>query len=65
MSTPPACRPYFHYAFRLENCYFLVPDTGHDCLTAQSFWDDGGKKVYRIRVRDNILGGSPDTMRQW
>jgi hypothetical protein len=62
---PPARRPYFNYAFRLENCYFLVPDTGHDCLTAQSFWDDGGKKVYRIRVRDNILGGSPDTMRQW
>jgi len=54
--------PYFNYAFRLENCYFLVLDTGYDCLTAQSFWDDGGKKVRRIGVRDNILGGSPDTM---
>lgn len=40
----------------------LVLDKGHDCLTAQSFWDDGGKKIYRLRVRHNILGGSPDTM---
>ena len=54
--------PYFNYAFRLENCYLLVVDTGHDCLTAQSFWDDGGKKIKRVSVRDNIIGGSPDTM---
>ena len=54
--------PYFNYAFRLENCYYLVLDTGHDCLTAQSFWDDGGKKIKRVSVRDNIMGGSPDTM---
>ena len=54
--------PYFNYAFQLENCYFIVLDTGPDCLTAQSFWDEGGKKVRRISIRDNILGGSPDTM---
>ncbi len=54
--------PYFNYAFQLENCYFIVLDTGPDCLTAQSFWDDGGKKVRRISIDDNILGGSPDTM---
>ena len=54
--------PYFNYAFQLENCYFIVLDTGPDCLTAQSFWDDGGKKVRRISISDNILGGSPDTM---
>jgi hypothetical protein len=54
--------PYFNYAFQLENCYFIVLDTGPDCLTAQSFWDDGGKKVRRISIGDNILGGSPDTM---
>jgi 3',5'-cyclic AMP phosphodiesterase CpdA len=54
--------PYFNYAFRLENCYFLLLDTGHDCLTAQSFWDEGGKKVERVRVKGNMLGGSPDTM---
>lgn len=54
--------PYFNYAFQLGNCYFVVLDTGPDCLTAQSFWDQGGKKVKRISIKDNILGGSPDTM---
>ena len=54
--------PYFNYAFKLENCSFIVLDTGPDCLTAQSFWDDGGKKVRNISIGDNILGGSPDTM---
>lgn len=54
--------PYLNYAFQLENCYFIVLDTGPDCLTAQSFWDEGGKKVRRISIKDNILGGSPDTM---
>lgn len=54
--------PYFNYAFQLGNCYFIVLDTGPDCLTAQSFWDDGGKKVRRVSIKDNILGGSPDTM---
>ncbi|MGI9102218.1 MAG: metallophosphoesterase [Terriglobales bacterium] len=54
--------PFFNYAFRLENCYFLVLDTGHDCLTAESFWDEGAKKIGPISVDDNILGGSPDTM---
>ena len=54
--------PYFNYAFQLENCYFIVLDTGPDCLTAQSFWDDGGRKVRSISIPDNILGGSPDTM---
>ncbi len=54
--------PYFNYAFRVANCYFAVLDTGHDCLTGQSFWDSGGKKVDRVTVRDNIIGGSPDSM---
>jgi hypothetical protein len=54
--------PYLNYAFQLENCYFVVLDTGPDCLTAQRFWDNGGKKVRRISIKDNILGGSPDTM---
>ena len=54
--------PYFNYAFRLGTCHFLVLDTGHDCLTAQSFYDQGGKKMGRVSIKDNILGGSPDTM---
>lgn len=54
--------PYFNYSFRVENCYFLILDTGHDALTAQSFWDNGGKKLRHLKVRDNILGGSPESM---
>ena len=54
--------PYFNYAFRVGNCHFILLDTGPDCLTAQSFWDEGGKKVRRIRIKDNIIGGSPDSM---
>jgi hypothetical protein len=54
--------PYFNYSFRVENCYFLILDTSHDALTAQSFWDNGGKKLRRLKVRDNILGGSPESM---
>jgi hypothetical protein len=54
--------PYFNYFFRVENCYFLILDTSHDALTAQSFWDNGGKKLRHLKVRDNILGGSPESM---
>jgi hypothetical protein len=54
--------PYFNYAFRLENCYFALMDSGHDALTGESFWDDGGKKIRRLKIRDNILGGSPESM---
>jgi hypothetical protein len=43
-------------------CYFLLLDTGHDCLIAQSFWDNGGKKIASISIRHNMVGGSPDTM---
>jgi hypothetical protein len=54
--------PYFNYAFRVDNCFFAILDTGPDCLTAQSFWDNGGRKVERLRINDNILGGSPESM---
>jgi hypothetical protein len=54
--------PYFNYAFRVERNYFLILDTGFDCLRAQRFWDDGRKKLGRIGIKDNILGGSPDSM---
>jgi len=53
--------PYFNYAFQLDDCFFAVLDTGHDVLVAQSFWDNSGKKIGPVSIRDNILGGSPDT----
>ena len=54
--------PYFNYAFQEERNYFLILDTGFDCLRAQRFWDNGLKKIGRIGIKDNILGGSPDSM---
>ncbi len=54
--------PFFNYAFRVEDHYFLVMDTGHDCLYAQYLWDDGDKKLGPLSIRDNVIGGSPDSM---
>jgi hypothetical protein len=54
--------PYFNYAFSLGRNYFLVLDTGPDCLREQYLWDDGDKKLGPLSIRDNIIGGSPDTM---
>jgi hypothetical protein len=54
--------PYFNYAFSYGNNYFILMDTGPDCLVGQYFWDRGNKKMRRLSVKDNILGGSPDSM---
>jgi len=54
--------PFFNYAFSLGRNYFLVLDTGPDCLREQYLWDDGDKKLGPLTIRDNIIGGSPDTM---
>jgi hypothetical protein len=54
--------PYFNYAFRVENNYFLIMDTGHDCLRAQYLWDDGDKKLGPLSIYDNTIGHSPDVM---
>ncbi len=54
--------PYFNYAFRAGNHYFLMLDTGHDCVRAQYFWDDGDKKLGPVSIRDNTIGQSPDSM---
>lgn len=54
--------PYFNYAFRVNGHYFLILDTGFDCLRAQRFWDGGRKKLGPISIKDNILAGSPDSM---
>jgi hypothetical protein len=54
--------PYFNYAFQIDKNYFLILDTGFDCLRAQRFWDGGRKKLGPVSIKDNILGGSPDSM---
>jgi hypothetical protein len=54
--------PFFNYAFRVEGHYFLVLDTGHDCLRAQYLWDDGDKKLGPLSIHDNTIGQSPDSM---
>lgn len=54
--------PYFNYAFRVDKNYFLILDTGFDCIRAQRFWDDGRKKLGPIAIKSTILGGSPDSM---
>jgi hypothetical protein len=54
--------PYFNYAFRAGNHYFLMLDTGHDCVRAQHLWDDGDKKLGPVSIRDNTIGQSPDSM---
>ena len=54
--------PYFNYAFRLGDYYFLILDTGHDCMRAEYLWDDGDKKMGPVSIRDNTIGQSPDSM---
>lgn len=54
--------PYFNYAFSFGSNYFLVMDTGPDCFVGQHLWSNGNKKMTRISITDNILGGSPDSM---
>jgi len=57
--------PYYNYAFRVGKNYFMLLDTGYDCLRAQRFWNNGRKKLGPISIKDNILGGSPDSMGFW
>jgi hypothetical protein len=54
--------PFFNYAFRVGSHYFLVLDTGHDCMRAQYLWDDGDKKMGPLSLLDNTIGQSPDSM---
>jgi hypothetical protein len=54
--------PFFNYGFRVGPNYFLILDTGHDCLRAQYLWDDGDKKLSPLSIGDNTIGQSPDSM---
>ncbi len=53
--------PYFDYAFQYGKHSFIVMDTGADVFIGQLL---DGKQIQHIKkmsIRDNILGGSPDT----
>ncbi len=54
--------PYLNYAFSYGGNYFILMDTGPDCFIGQYLWDEGNKKMRRMSIEDNILGGSPDSM---
>lgn len=54
--------PYFNYVFSFGSNHFIVMDTGPDCFVGQYLWNNGNKKMRRLSLNDNILGGSPDSM---
>ena len=53
--------PYLDYAFQYGSHSFIVMDTGADVFTGQLL---DGKQIHHIKrmsIRDNLLGGSPDS----
>lgn len=54
--------PFFNYAVSYGSNYFVMMDTGPDCFTGQYLWDGGNKKMARLSIPDNLLGGAPDSM---
>ncbi|MBI3393224.1 MAG: metallophosphoesterase [Nitrospirae bacterium] len=54
--------PFFNYAVSYGSNYFVMMDTGPDCFTGQYLWDGGNKKMARLSIPDNLLGGVPDSM---
>jgi hypothetical protein len=53
--------PYLDYAFRYGDHCFIVMDTGSDVLTGDLL---DGKRIWKLKrmsIKDNILGGSPDS----
>lgn len=52
---------YFNYAFSYGKNHFILMDTGPDCMASQYFWDNGDKKTKKLSVKDNLIGGSPDS----
>jgi predicted MPP superfamily phosphohydrolase len=53
--------PYFDYAFRLSDHWFVVMDTGADVFTGQLLDNKERSQLRRLSMEDNILGGSPDS----
>jgi 3',5'-cyclic AMP phosphodiesterase CpdA len=53
--------PYFDYAFQYGKHSFIVMDTGADVFIGQFLDGKQIKHIKKMSIRDNILGGSPDT----
>lgn len=53
--------PYLDYAFHYGKHCFIVMDTGSDVFIGQLLDKKEIKYVKKISVKDNILGGSPDS----
>ncbi len=53
--------PYFDYAFQYGKHSFIVMDTGADVFIGQFLDRKQIKHIKKMSIRDNILGGSPDT----
>jgi Calcineurin-like phosphoesterase. len=53
--------PYFDYAFQYGKHSFIVMDTGADIFIGQLLDGKQIEHIKKMSIRDNILGGSPDT----
>ena len=53
--------PYFDYAFQYGKHSFIVMDTGADVFNGQLLDGKQIKHIKKMSIRDNVLGGSPDT----
>ncbi|MCP4255818.1 MAG: hypothetical protein GY775_20945, partial [Candidatus Scalindua sp.] len=53
--------PYFDYAFQYGKHSFIVMDSGADVFIGQLLDGKQIKHLKKMSIRDNILGGSPDT----
>lgn len=53
--------PYFDYAFQYGKHCFIVMDTGADVFIGQLLDGKQIKHIKKMSIKDNILGGSPDT----
>ncbi len=53
--------PYFDYAFQYGKHSFVVMDSGADVFIGQLLDGKQIKHIKKMSIRDNILGGSPDS----
>jgi len=53
--------PYLDYAFQYGGHSFIVMDTGADVFIGQLLDGKEMKRIKKMSIEDNILGGSPDS----